>query len=92
MDVIGVRARDHEHVPVAGREDVEECDGALVVVDALRRQRARRDAAEDALAHKAEGYGRATGAAENMRIAMASGTIVLAASAQATNAWEGAPL
>ena len=87
-----MRARDHEHVSVCSREDVEEGDGALVLVDALGRHRPRHDAAEDAIAHSVEGYGRATGAAENMRIAMASGTIVLAASAQATNAWEGAPL
>ncbi len=63
VDVVGVGARDHEHVPVAGREDVEERDRALVLVHALGRHRPRRDAAEDAVAHGAEGYGRAHGPA-----------------------------
>ncbi len=92
VDVVGVGARDHEHVAVAGREDVEERDGALVLVDALGGHRPGHDAAEDAVAHGVEGYGRAAGSAVNERIASASGTITQAASAQATNACDGASL
>ena len=59
VDVVGVRARDHEHVAVGGRGDVEKRDRALVLVDALGRHGPGRDAAEDAVAHGAEGYGAA---------------------------------
>ncbi len=94
VDVVGVCARDHEDVAAGGREEVEESDGALVLVDALRRHSAGGDAAEDAVAHGSEGYGatgRGTGSAESVWIAIASGAITHAATAQAMNAFDGSP-
>ena len=68
VDVVGVGARDHQHVAVAGREDVEERDGSLVLVDALGGHGSGDDAAEDAVAHGVAGYGRATGSGVSVRI------------------------
>ncbi len=92
VDVVGVGSRDHEHVAVGGREDVEERDGSLVLVDALGRHGPGDDAAEDAVAHGVAGYGRTAGSGVSVRIATASGTIAQAATAQAKKACSGATL